>query len=195
MRVKDFLKNAAGRNGNIFYGIRKGGIPSINQEYQVLKKREKNRQEKPEGVYDYVTGIDYRGESINVIEYEREEEKKKFLYVTDLSITGRNVKETVERGRWRWKIENEGFNTQKKQGYYLEHRFSHDYQGMKNHYYLIQIGHMIAQIIEAWERLWKKVKQSRKQKHRLLLNAWKNRRIKENGTELEEKIQVRFVYS
>ena len=144
---------------------------------------------------DYVTGIDYRRESINVIEYEREEEKKKFLYVTDLSITGRNVKETVERGRWRWKIENEGFNTQKKQGYYLEHRFSHDYQGMKNHYYVIQIGHMIAQIIEACERLWKKVKQSRTQKHRLLLNAWKNRRIKENESELEKKIQVRFACS
>ena len=107
--------------------------------------------------------------------------------MTDLSITGRNVKETVERGRWRWKIENEGFNTQKKQGYYLEHRFSHDYRGMK-------IGHMIAQILEAWEKLWKKVKQSREQKHRLLLNAWKNRRIKENKSELEEKIQVRFAY-
>ena len=117
------------------------------------------------------------------------------MYVTDLNITERNVKETVERGRWRWKIENEGFNTQKKQGYYLEHRFSHDYQGMKNHYYLIQIGHMIAQIIEAWETLWKKVKQSRTQKHRLLLNAWKNSRIKENESELEKKIQVRFAYS
>ena len=66
---------------------------------------------------------------------------------------------------------------------------------MKNHYYLIQIGHMIAQIIEAWEKLWKKVKESRQQKHRLLLNAWKNRRIRENGSELEKKIQVRFVYS
>ena len=105
--------------------------------------------EEPEGVYDYVTGIDYRGESINVVEYEAVEEEKKFLFVTDLSITGRNGKETVERGRWRWKIENEGFNTQKNQGYYLEHRFSHDYQG-------------------------------RTQKHRLLLNAWKNSNIKEN---------------
>ena len=150
--------------------------------------------EEAEGAYDYVAGIDYRGESINVAEYEGLEEKKNFVFVTDLSITGRNVKETVERGRWRWKIENEGFNTQKKQGYNLEHRFSHDYQGMKNHYYLIQIGHMIAQIIEAWERLWEKVKQSRTQKHRLLLNAWKNSRIKENGTELEKKIQVRFAY-
>ncbi|HJC74406.1 MAG TPA: transposase, partial [Candidatus Mediterraneibacter faecavium] len=85
-----------------------------------------------------------------------------------------------------------GFNTQKNQGYHLEHRFSHDYQGMKNHYYLIQIGHMIAQIIEAWKMLWKKVKQSREQKHRLLLTAWKNRGLKESLRELEKKIQVRF---
>lgn len=190
-----FFKECRRKKWKYILRYKEGSIPSINQEYQVLKKREKNRQEKPEGVYDYVTGIDYRGESINVIEYESEEEKKKFLYVTDLSITGRNVKETVERGRWRWKIENEGFNTQKKQGYYLEHRFSHDYQGMKNHYYVIQIGHMIAQIIEAWETLWKKVKQSRTQKHRLLLNAWKNSKIKENESELEKKIQVRFAYS
>lgn len=190
-----FFKECRKKKWKYILRYKEGSIPSINQEYQVLKKQEKNRQEKPEGVYDYVTGIDYRGESINVIEYESEEEKKKFLYVTNLSITGRNVKETVERGRWRWKIENEGFNTQKNQGYYLEHRFSHDYQGMKNHYYMIQIGHMIAQIIEAWERLWKKVKQSRTQKHRLLLHAWKNSRIKENGSEMEKKIQVRFAYS
>ena len=60
---------------------------------------------------------------------------------------------------------------------------------------LRDIGHMIAQIIEAWETLWKKVKQSRTQKHRLLLNAWKNSRIKENSSEMEKKIQVRFAYS
>lgn len=191
----EFLKECGRKKWKYILRYKEGSIPSINQEYQVLKKLEKKRKEKPEGVYDYIIGIEYRGESINVIEYERREEKKNFLYVTNLSITGRNVKETVERGRWRWKIENEGFNTQKKQGYYLEHRFSPDYQGMKNYYYMIQIGHMIAQIMEVWETLWKKVKQSRRQKHRLLLNAWKNSRIKENESELEKKIQVRFVYS
>lgn len=190
-----FFKECRRKKWKYILRYKEGSIPSINQEYQVLKRQEKNRMEEEEGVYDYVTGIDYRGESINVVEYEAKEEKKKFLFVTDMSITGRNVKETIERGRWRWKIENEGFNTQKKQGYYLEHRFSHDYQGMKNHYYLIQIGHMIAQIIEAWEMLWEKVKQSRKQKHRLLLNAWKNSKIKESESELEKKIQVRFAYS
>ena len=146
MRVKDFFKECHGKKWKYMLRYKEGSIPSINQEYQILKKLEKNRQEQPEGVYDYVIGIDYHGESINVVEYEDKAEGKKFVFVTDLSITGRNVKETVERGRWRWKIENEGFNTQKKQGYYLEHRFSHDYRGMKNHYYLIQIGHMIAQI-------------------------------------------------
>lgn len=187
-----FFKECRRKKWKYILRYKEGSIPSINQEYQVLKIREKNRMEEAGGVYDYVTGIDYRGESINVVEYEDLEEKKKFLFVTDLSITGRNVKGTVERGRWRWKIENEGFNTQKNQGYHLEHRFSHDYQGMKNHYYLIQIGHMIAQIIEAWEMLWKKVKQSREQKHRLLLTAWKNRGLKESLRELEKKIQVRF---
>ena len=190
-----FFKDCRKNHWRYILRFKEGSIPSINQEHDTLKKLEKNRKEEAEGVYDYVTGIDYRGESINMIEYEDAKEGKRFQFVTNLGITWKNVKGTVERGRWRWKIENEGFNTQKKQGYYLEHRFSHDYQGMKNHYYLIQIGHMIAQIIEAWEKLWKKVKESRQQKHRLLLNAWKNRRIRENGSELEKKIQVRFVYS
>ena len=190
-----FFKDCRKNHWRYILRFKEGSIPSINQEHDTLKKLEKNRKEEAEGVYDYVTGIDYRGESINMIEYEDAKEGKRFQFVTNLGITWKNVKGTVERGRWRWKIENEGFNTQKKQGYDLEHRFSHDYQGMKNHYYLIQIGHMIAQIIEAWEKLWKKVKESRQQKHRLLLNAWKNRRIRENGSELEKKIQVRFVYS
>lgn len=83
-----------------------------------------------------------------------------------------------------------GFNTQKNHGYNLGHRFSHNYQAWKNHYYLIQIGHMISRIIEAWEKLWEKVKQSREQKHRRLLEAWKQEGQKECMT--GEKFQVRF---
>ena len=187
-----FFKDCKAKKWKYILRYKEGSIPSIQQEYQELKKLEKKRIEGRDGKYDYVTGIDYRGEEIHVMEYENAEEGKKFQFVTNLNITEKNVKETVERGRWRWKIENEGFNTQKKQGYYLEHRFSHDYQGMKNHYYLIQIGHMIAQIIEGWEKLWEKVKQSREQKHRLLFKAWQNRELKDSLSELEKKIQVRF---
>lgn len=99
---------------------------------------------------------------------------------------------TAEAGRWRWKIENEGFNTQKNYGYCLEHMYSRLYQGMKNHYYLIQIGHMIAQVMEAWESLWKKVKQSREQKHRRILESWKQDKLKEYTQEIERGFQIRF---
>ena len=36
-----------------------------------------------------------------------------FVYVTDLSIADKNIKETIHLGRKRWKIENEGFSIQK----------------------------------------------------------------------------------
>jgi len=54
----------------------------------------------------------------------------------------------VEDGRRRWQIENEGFNEQKNHGLGLNHMFSENYTAMKNHYFLIQIGHMIAQLLE-----------------------------------------------
>lgn len=99
----------------------------------------------------------------------------------------------VERGRMRWKIENEGFNAQKQQGYSLEHLYSRNYRALKNHYYLIQIGHMIGQFMEAWEGLWKKVKQSLEQKHRRMLESMKETPLKEYKEELEKKIQIRII--
>lgn len=173
---------------------KEGSIPSIYQEYETLKKEEKNVLEEESGSYDYITEIDYKGVKTNVAEYKVKGEKreKRFLFLTNLAISKKNIKSVIQRGRWRWKIENEGFNTQKKQGYYLEHRYSKDYQAMKNHYYLIQIGHMISQIIEAWKALWKNINQSRAQKHQRLLDAWKTERLSEYIGELERRCQIRF---
>ena len=72
-----------------------------------------------------------------------------FVFVTELPITRRNCAQLVEDGRRRWKIENEGFNVQKNHGYGICHMFSRNYTAIKNHYYLIQVGHMIAQLLEA----------------------------------------------
>lgn len=122
----------------------------------------------------------------------REGKEKRFLFLTDLPVTKKNVRTTAEAGRGRWKIENEGFNTQKNYGYCLEHMYSRLYQGIKNHYYLIQIGHMIAQVMEAWESLWKKVMQSREQKHRRILESWKQDKLKETMQEIDQGFQIRF---
>ena len=50
--------------------------------------------------------------------------RKKFWFITDLSLSAKSIANVVERGRMRWKIENEGFNTQKNRGYFLEHKYS-----------------------------------------------------------------------
>jgi len=47
-----------------------------------------------------------------------------------------------------WKIENEGFNTQKNLGYGLQRKYARvDRQAAKNYYQCLQIGHMINQLI------------------------------------------------
>lgn len=48
-----------------------------------------------------------------------------FTWVTDITITKKNVKLIMKGGRARWKIENETFNTLKNQGYNFEHNYGH----------------------------------------------------------------------
>jgi hypothetical protein len=51
--------------------------------------------------------------------------RKKFSWVTDLTITVDNAHHLVRGGRSRWKVENETFNTLKNQGYAFEHNYGH----------------------------------------------------------------------
>ncbi len=46
------------------------------------------------------------------------------------------------------KIENEGFNVQKNRGFNLEHAYTRDATASKVFYFLLQIAHLIAQLIE-----------------------------------------------
>ena len=191
--------------------FQEGRIPSVYGEYQEVRKlgsnyqeeiylveekkkgkgTEKKKREERKVWHDYVTGIVYEGHTVNFIENgESGEGKHPFYFLTDLPVTKRTVKELAEAGRRRWAIENQGFHTQKNHGYNLCHRFSHNYQAWKNHYYLIQIGHMVSQVMEAWGKLWEKVRLSREQKHRRLLESWKGERLKEGRT--DERIQIRF---
>lgn len=70
------------------------------------------------------------------------------MYITDLSISNKNITETVNIGRKRWKIENEGFNIQKNGTFDIGHLYSKDAIAIKVHYLLIQITHIIRQLIE-----------------------------------------------
>ena len=73
---------------------------------------------------------------------------KKHAWVTDIRPTEGNVHELANRGgRARWKIENEGFNDQKTHDYDLEHVYGNHPNAWKNYYQLLQIAHMIVQLM------------------------------------------------
>lgn len=77
-------------------------------------------------------------------------ELTRFTYLTNFKINKdkRIIKAIVRAGRLRWKIENEGFNTQKNRGYYLHHKFSrYSVSTLYVYYILLQIAHLINQLV------------------------------------------------
>ena len=71
-----------------------------------------------------------------------------FVYITDLSITNKNIENTINVGRNRWKIENEGFNIQKNRTFDIGHLYSKNQTAIKVHYLMIQIAHILRQMLE-----------------------------------------------
>ena len=128
----------------------------------------------------FVNDISYHNHLINEIECVEENDKGErniFNFITNFRITAKNHERIAANGRSRWNIENQGFNTQKNHGYNMQHLFSHDFNAMKNHYFLIQIAHMIFQIFENTLLLLKRVKISDKHLHHLLLIEFQTKTI------------------
>jgi hypothetical protein len=74
---------------------------------------------------------------------------KTFAWITDWRITPQNVDLIAQQGgRNRWTIENAGFNTQKNGGYELEHLYGHSEDLLQCFYLLLQIAHLILQLVE-----------------------------------------------
>jgi hypothetical protein len=79
-----------------------------------------------------------------------------FAWVTSLKLTARTIEEVATKGgRQRWHTENQGFNQQKNGGFNLEHVFGKNPETLKAYYYLLQIAHMILQVLEASSLLWR----------------------------------------
>ena len=74
-------------------------------------------------------------------------DKKQFVFITSIVPNQANIKQLCQAGRMRWKIENEGFNTQKNNGFNLHHKYVRkNFSGMCNYYMCIQIAHIIEQL-------------------------------------------------
>ena len=96
---------------------------------------------------------------------------ERFGYITNVHQSLQNVTETADSGRLRWKIENEGFNSQKNLGYALEHKFSRkSFNAMQNYYLLMQIAHMINQLVERSNQVVEILQEHSKQ---TIVDLWK----------------------
>src|SRR5262249_9576361 len=76
-------------------------------------------------------------------------EEQYFAWLTPLPL-GRQTVEAIARqgGRYRWKVENEGFNRQKNSGLNLEHVYSSDPEKWKVYYLLLQSAFILVQFLE-----------------------------------------------
>jgi hypothetical protein len=95
-----------------------------------------------------------------------------FEYVTNIEPDKDSIIELSGSGRLRWKIENEGFNTQKCGDYELEHKYSRtSYTGLQNYYTCLQIAHAINQLLEHSRPVVEMLREHSKQ---TLRNLWQN---------------------
>lgn len=78
-------------------------------------------------------------------------------WITGIEVDRGNVKQLVKGGRARWKIENEGFNTLKNQGYHLEHNFGHGKKNLSMNFFLLNLlAFFMHQIFELTDLLYQK---------------------------------------
>jgi len=147
--------------------LKDGQLKDIWQEVELFNLFYKKNQHRQEFVlnktqvvgykYRWINGINYQGQELSWVECIKtlrniqtgQETINRFVHVTNFEILSTNVVATSQYGRLRWKIENEGFNTQKNGGYNLEHKFSRkSLVATKNYFQALQIAHFINQLVE-----------------------------------------------
>ena len=106
--------------------------------------------------YEWVNEIPLNGtkdaDQVNFFHYQLIDKGKityRNSWVTDIVIDENNVAQLVKGGRARWKVENEGFNTLKNQGYHIEHNFGHGHQNLSMIFFLLNLlAFFVHQILE-----------------------------------------------
>ena len=121
-----------------------------------------------------------------------------FKWLTNFIPTQNNVDTLANQGgRLRWKIENEGFNVQKNGGFNLEHPYSQEGTSRQVFYFLLQIAHLIFQLIEKgslFRQAFPNGLGSLKHIAFRLLEAWRNLRLSSSAFQhlYNGRYQIRF---
>ena len=200
------------------YVFKPGRMPALWREFQDLlalcpdQKVVVHTPERVQQVYRWVNDLDYqdsdgRSWKLNVLQCEETDKDGKkstwaWLTCPKVLVTAQTVQEVASQGgRPRWCIENEGFNMQKNSELNMEHAYSEgDHWAL--YYYLLQIAHILLQLLERGSLLLKLAQEQGKRSAVGWLGSLKNIPLRlveslRNGAWPEEafkpgKIQIRF---
>ena len=186
-------------------------LKSVNREFASLSKLQPEnritvRRDKRVEKFSWVNDIDYTdtdglAHKVHVLQCDRTDtstsktKTSTHRWVGNVKISQDRAMDVAEEGGWiRWKIENEGFNEQKNRGYGLEHAYSKNHIAAKVFYFLLQIAHMISQLLEKGSLLRKSFPKglgSAKNLAHGLLEAWRNLSVW-TAEALSQLLQVRI---
>jgi hypothetical protein len=191
--------------------FKEDALSSVAEEFEGLKKlkdkrfygRGKCTHKQNKQKHEWINAIPYQDHLLNVIECIEENldntpSDTRFVWITNIKINEDNYQSIANRGgRLRWKIENQGFNMQKNGGYNLEHAYSKNLNASKNFYILMQIAHIINQLMEYGSLLYDTIHSvygSIKNIAKRLLEALRQKPplLEELENFLQTKCQIRF---
>ena len=190
-----------------FITLRDGDLPTVNQEFRNLQSLQQantktTHHDRIIQHFTWINDISYRDTrkrdfSLNVLECREKTGEKETTYrwLSSFKVEQENVASLGKAARCRWKIENQGFNTQKNQGFALEHPYSRDPIGMKVYYYLLQLAHTWIQLCERGRFLMTLVPEgfgSLKNISMRLLEDWRNAHICMTAWDALRKLRVQI---
>jgi hypothetical protein len=144
------------------FTFKEGRLPNLWTEFQALLPLCPQQQvtlETPAGVrqvYRWINDLSYTDSqgrtwplaAIQCTETVPDQPPSVWAWLTKGPVDRDNVVAIATMGgRYRWHIENQGFNTQKTSDLNLEHAYSRGPQ-WKSYYYLLQIAHLLLQLLE-----------------------------------------------
>lgn len=147
---------------NFIIRYKEGCAKSIEEEYRAVPEKESA------GSVNYVNEMVYKARTINVLEQKETKIKSgkevttEFKWVSNIKVTKGNAEKIARAGRLRWKIENQGFNRQKRWQGNLEHACSWNAQAQKNHYLMQQIADFMRQLYEYFYLKKNEIKKAQK---------------------------------
>lgn len=164
------------KNGwNYIFVFKDGSLPSVWEEINsllLIGSNMNNRQERvdrkngrwAEETVMFLTGLTYKKHSLNWVKYTTQQADSvphRFVHITDIEVNKNNVWDISKSGRMRWMIENQGFNTLKNSGLNMQHKYARKHLwSMKNFYQLLQIAHIMIQLVQKLKRIAKMLEES-----------------------------------